>query len=74
MARNPYYVSVSRVRQIAAASGVEEAEYWIDQMASQMGSARCLKQRAELARLSQIAWREHEESCAARMAEEAGEC
>lgn len=61
--KNPYFVSVADVRQIAAQSGLSHAEFCIDQMASQMGKARCLKQRAELERLEQEAWRQHEKSC-----------
>ena len=62
--RNPYFVSVSDVRKIAAESGLAHAEFCIGQMASQMGDARCVEQRAELDRLNQAAWREHEQSCA----------
>lgn len=54
--RNPYFLSVADVREIAAASGLSHAEFCVGQMASQMGREMCDAQFAELARIDRAEW------------------
>ncbi len=63
MTRNPYFVSVKEVREIAATVSLAHAEFVVNEMASQMGKSRCVRQLAELDRLDRLAIHQQEESC-----------
>jgi hypothetical protein len=57
---SPYFVSVEDVRKIAAESGLAHAEFYVDQMALQVGEASCAKQREQLHWLEQAAWQQQD--------------